>query len=79
MLRYPSVGRCLDASLSRYLSGRQSDKADGDDEVDDKECLEEEGEGVEGEPGEQLVRLTSSGAHKQEQIGEEEKKQKDQL
>ena len=33
--------------MSRYLSGRQGDKADGDDEVDDKECLEEEGEGVE--------------------------------
>ena len=65
--------------MFRNLSSRQGDKADGDDEVDGEEGLQEEGEGVEGEPGQQLIRSASTGANQQEQIGEEQQQQKDQL
>ena len=41
--------------------------------------LQEEGKGVEGEPGQQLIGPASSCPNQQEQIGEEQEQQKDQL
>ena len=61
------------------LCGRESNQGDGDEERDEEYSQGSEGEGVEHEPGQQLVRPVAGDREEQQQVGEKEQKQENQF
>ena len=62
-----------------HLGGRDRHHANPDDQVDEEEALDEDGDGVGRQPGEQLIRPAPRGGEQQEEVGGEEQEEDDEL